>query len=57
MNAGRNFRSLHRRYFPIPTRGAEYSCRTFTDDFVVAPNVTVMLIPQSLTSQFWEESE
>ena len=49
MNAGRNFRSLHRRYFPILTRGAEYLRRTFANDLVVAPNVMVMLIPRSLT--------
>ncbi len=40
--------NLLRRYLPILTWGAEYSRQTFTNDFVVAVIVTVMLIPQSL---------
>ena len=42
------FTKLLRRYLPILAWGAEYSCRTFTNDLIVAGIVTIMLIPQSL---------
>jgi len=48
VNTTTNTMNLLRRYLPILTWGAEYSCRTFTNDLVVACIVTVMLIPQSL---------
>jgi sulfate permease, SulP family len=35
-------------YLPILTWGAEYSCRTFMNDLIVAGIVTVTLISQSL---------
>jgi len=52
-----NVPNLARRYLPILDWGAKCSGKTFTKDLIAAGIVTVMLIPQSLTSRFSEESE
>ncbi len=46
--------STLRRYLPILARGAEYSRQTLMNDQIAAAIDTVMRIPQSPTSDFYE---